>query len=107
MTNVTPTNRPVRTVRPRKTAVAAVVREANTDVTFSFEGHDYTVDIDGVRDVEFLEAFEDGKMITAIRTLMGPKQWAEFKTSKPRITDEDLIDMANTMFEAVGVDEEK
>ncbi len=55
----------------------------NAPITFEFDGESYTVAPAAEWDVEALEAFEDQKIITCVRMILGDEQWKRFK-SKPR-----------------------
>lgn len=91
----------------RTTAVKALADEAeDTMVSVEYDGEEYTFDTDGVTDIEFLEAYEDGRGIGACRELLGPEQWAKFKASKlpKKVKDTDLRALMDLMFEAVGSD---
>lgn len=53
----------------------------NASATFDFEGQSYTVEPSSLKDLDVLEAFEDGKLITAVRGLLGPAQWRTFRAT--------------------------
>lgn len=87
------------------TAQDAAVDEANETniVTFEFEQRVYTVDKNlFTDDIEILEAFEDGKLITPIKLMLGTQQWIRFKNTKPNA--EKLGKFAEELFKAVGID---
>lgn len=65
-----------------------------TDVTF--DGATYSIPEAEEWTVETLLAYEDGKVGSTVRALLGPVQWATF-TEKPR-TVRDLKDL----FEVIG-----
>ena len=65
--------------------------------TFTFEGAKYTIPEADEWSLDALEAYEDGKVATLIREILGAAQWATFK-SKPR-TVADLT----ALFEAAQV----
>lgn len=50
-------------------------------VTFEHKGVEYTMRGDTMEDVEILEAMEDERYITAIRSIVGNAAWARFKES--------------------------
>lgn len=88
-----------------KTAQDAAVSEASDDniVTFEYEQRVYTIDKNLFTDnIEILEAFEDGKLITPIKLMLGDQQWLRFKNTKPNA--EKLGKFAEELFKAVGVD---
>lgn len=68
---------------------------------FTFDGVKYTVDNTMDWDLDVLEAVEDDKIVTIVRTLLGPEQWAKFK-SKPRKVA-DLNDLFQAIAKAVGL----
>lgn len=68
----------------------------NTKPTFTFDGVKYTVDNTMDWDLEVLEAVEDDKIVTIVRALMGPDQWAQFKSKPRKVTD------LNALFEAIA-----
>lgn len=78
------------------TAAAALKAEAEEKKTVEFDGETYEVDLATMDDVNVLEMHEDGKIIGVIRHVVGPKQWATFK-SKPRKSDE-LAKFAEAVF---------
>lgn len=75
-------------------------------VEFTFDGVDYTVDPEAANDLELLEALEDGKYITAIRSYLGADQWAQFKDSQRndagRVSADKTEAFLNALMEAVG-----
>jgi hypothetical protein len=94
---------------PRKsTAAKAVATEATTPtngtkVTFEFEGNEYTVDTEDVMDIEFLEAYEDGRGIGMVRELLGAAQWSKLKGTRP-LKGDDVQTFTEVMFKAMGTD---
>lgn len=61
----------------------------------------FTIPTDvGDWDVDALEAFEDGKAAAAVRAVLGPKQWAEFKKTKPKTRD--LAAVSDAIAAAMG-----
>lgn len=83
------------------TAKEALVAEAtNSDVTFEYDGVTYTVARDSVDDVDVIEAYEDRNIVTAARTILGPVQWATFKSKKRKSAD--LGDLTTALFGALG-----
>lgn len=49
------------------------------DITVTFNEVEYTLPADVMDDVEILEYIEDSKFITAVRKIVGTKQWTAFK----------------------------
>lgn len=68
----------------RKTATAA--EALGTGVPFTFAGVDYLVAPTSEWPFEALEAFEDGKVATFIRAVLGEEQTATFRATKPTVT---------------------
>lgn len=70
-------------------ATAKTIKAEASDgsVSFPFGGTVYTVGSADEWSVVVLEAFEDGKIVTAVRALIGPEQWATFKLSNPTVTE--------------------
>lgn len=64
--------------------------------SFTFDGVKYSVDSTMDWDLEVLEAVEDDKIVTIVRTLMGPEQWAKFKAKPRKVAD------LNALFEAIA-----
>lgn len=79
---------------PRPVAVQAAVADepeaepAGRIVSVDYDGHTYTFDADTVT-IDALEDFENQKYIRAIRAILGPEQWAEYKSRHPRAVDLD------------------
>lgn len=67
----------------------------------SFDGETYKVPPTNKWDIEVLESFESEKIISAVRALVGPAQWAKFK-SKTR-TVEDLNAFVEVLTKATGI----
>lgn len=69
----------------RKNPIAA---EALGDkIAFNYNGADYFVTSTEDWDYEVLEAFEDGKIVTFLRLILGTEQHAAFKATKPKVAD--------------------
>lgn len=87
-------------------AVKAEVKESEVletkTVEFEFDGDTYTVDPKDLEDLDFLEAYEDGKVLVPVRSLLGPKQWAKFREEHHDATA--LAEMADAMFSKLGTD---
>ena len=86
----------------RSTAAAAQKAEAQDgSVTFEFDGATYTVKADVLDDVETMLAFEEGKILSVVKAVLGPIQWAQF-VSKKRSVSKDLNDLSTVLFKALG-----
>jgi hypothetical protein len=90
------------TRRPRPQAAKAVKAEAlETAIQFEFEGVTYTIPPTSEWSVEALEAAEDGKVITFVRSVLGPEQWAAFKAVPRKAADLDRF--GDALMEAAGL----
>jgi len=71
-------------------------------ITFTFNDKEYSVDKNKIsEDLDVLEAFEDGKIITPMKMLLGLKQWNAFKEAeKPNA--EILGKFAEALFDVLG-----
>ena len=73
------------------------------DVTFEYDGETYTVNADVIKDdIEILEAFEDNKVTTAIRAIVGPDQWRLFKAKKRGV--DDLGEFTQLVMQSFGME---
>lgn len=57
----------------------------------------------GSLDIDVIEAFEDGKVVTAVRSLLGVEQWAKVKAMTPKPTMGDLEDIADKIAKVYGM----
>jgi hypothetical protein len=80
---------------PARKPATAKTEAKDTAVTFDFDGETYSVPTAAEWDVETLEAFEDGRIIATVRTLLGAEQWAKYKAKGRRVTD------LTALFEAI------
>ena len=73
-----------------------------------FKGVHYTLQASDVDDLEIFELIEDGKAVTALRKILGPDRWAEFKESargkEGRVTMSTTNDFLNAIMSAIGGD---
>ena len=70
-----------------------------TDVTW--RGHTFTVATDpDDYPIAVVMAFENGRNLTGLEILFGPKQWGEFAKTKP--TKRDATNLLEVMGEALG-----
>lgn len=82
----------------------AVKAEATpTEVSFKYDGEDYTVPAPKVWPLEVIEAQESGKFATCVRALLGENQYLKFKRT-PR-TLSDLEQLTDAMFSAVNANQ--
>lgn len=78
---------------------AALKAEAlETEISFEYRDHTFTIDRN--LSVDALEALEDGKIIRALREILGQDQFAAFKADKPR--SEDLTELMEAATTALG-----
>ena len=53
--------------------------EQATDITFTHNGHEYSIPADAMDDVEIVEMLEDEKTVTVVRQILGKEQWDAWK----------------------------
>lgn len=74
-------------------------REAQGDLyaAVTWRGREWTINLErGHVPVAIMEAFEDGKTVTALRALLGAQQWSAFMAYEPDMTD------LETLFDAMA-----
>jgi hypothetical protein len=54
-------------------------------VPFSHNGVDYLLDPASEWDADALEQYENGKIMTFLRMILGEEQYARFKATKPKV----------------------
>ncbi len=89
-------------------AAEALKAEAtNTNVKVEFRGETYEIPGNAEEyDLEVMEAYEDGKLVSALRALLGEAQWSLLKTrTRPKLKD--LNEIAATFLGTVGLSSEK
>jgi hypothetical protein len=64
--------------------------------TFVHDGENYSIATTKEWGIDVIEAIEDEKIVSAIRAILGDKQWATFK-NKPRTVDD-----LNSLFESIS-----
>lgn len=70
-------------------------------IPFSYDGEEYVIPPSSEWSLDIIEAYEDGKVVKTVKTLLGDEQWAKFK-STPR-TVADLGALFEAIQEATGV----
>ncbi len=73
--------------KPRANVEAAKAEVNGDSIVFEYDGEQYVLPPALDWDVEVFEAGEDGKIVTAVRTLLGDKQWATYKSKKRTLGD--------------------
>lgn len=73
-----------------------------TEVTFTFDGEDYTVPTPRKWPLDVGRAQENGKVVTVVELILGAKQMKKFE-SKPR-TMGDMDDLIEALFDKVEID---
>jgi hypothetical protein len=88
------------------TTKKALADEAgNKEVTFEYNGVEYEIPPGKLWPLEAVEAQENGKMLTAVKELIGAEKYAELrKTAK---TLEDFEEFCEALFDAVDLDKGK
>lgn len=81
---------------------AQIEAEGIETTSVSWRGHTFTIPTDPDDfSVEAIEAAEKGQNFTSLRLILGEKQWAEFKKTKP--VRRDGVDLNNAITEALGL----
>lgn len=85
--------------KPKKATQAEA--DGSDGIAFEYEGIKLTLPVSlDEAPIELLEAFEDGKAIRAMRTLLGDEQWAKVKKVCPKVKD--LKDFSDQVAAAMG-----
>ena len=79
------------------TAPKALAPAAPVSSSFKFEDETYTITAADDWSLDALEAYEDGKVATLIREILGANQWATFKSNPRKVAD------LTALFEAAQV----
>lgn len=65
---------------------SAAAHEALAEsVPFTYEGEDYSVAPSSEWDLDVLEAFENGKLVTFLRGVLGSEQYAAYRKAHPKV----------------------
>lgn len=80
---------------------AAKAEALNEAVTFEYDGETYTVAASKDWDLDVLEQYEEGKVAATVKALLGPEQWATFRSTKRTVGD--LSDLFEALQKAIGV----
>lgn len=83
----------------RKSAAAA--EALNEAVPFRARGIDFELAPSAEWDFEAIEAFEEGKIATFLRLILGAEQYAAFKATKPKVGDVD--EFVTELQKALGI----
>jgi hypothetical protein len=75
---------------------AAKAEATKKKASFEYDAETYTIASTKEWGIDVIEAIEDEKIVSAIRAILGDKQWANFK-KKPRTVDD-----LNTLFEHIS-----
>lgn len=65
-------------------------------VSFSYDGDDYTIPPSEDWPIEVVESIEEGRVVSAIKALLGPEQYAAFRAGHSTVKD------LNGLFDAAG-----
>lgn len=101
-----PKAKTVKTVETKGTALKAIKEEAadpNTKV-FEYDGEQWAMKPTDEWDIEIFEMIEDSKLVSAVREILGAKQWAQFKAKKRKVKD--FSDIYDKIQEVMGVSDE-
>jgi len=84
-----------------KKSAAQIEAEGAETTTVTWRGHTFTIATDpDDYPIAVVMAFENGRNLTGLEILFGPKQWAEF--TKIAKTKRDATSLLETMGEALG-----
>lgn len=72
----------------------------SNDVTFEHEGTSYTIPAPAEWSLDAIEAFEDEKIVTLVREVLGAAQWKAYKAEKRR-TASDLESLFGSIEKAL------
>lgn len=81
---------------PAATALKAEAEEVK-EFSFFYDDEIYTITLEDFSDLDIMEAFEENRQVTAMKTLLGEKQWATFKTKKRTV--QHLAELMDILFE--------
>ncbi|WP_431870801.1 hypothetical protein [Nocardiopsis eucommiae] len=90
---------------PKKTTTRKTTPKTDKPKVISFRGERFRLpELEGGSlDIDVIEAFEDGKVVTAVRSLLGMQQWATVKAMTPKPTMADLEDIADKIAKVYGM----
>lgn len=85
-------------------AAALEAEATNTTREFDYEGKTYRVETDSENwPLEAMVAFEGGKSIGVVSSLLGEEQWDKFMKTKPK--NKDFAAFAEKMFDTLGINQ--
>lgn len=73
------------------TKSAAAAEALSEKVPFTARGVDFLLDPSSEWDFEAIEAFEEGRIAAFLKLILGEKQYAAFKATKPKVGDVDAF----------------
>lgn len=84
-----------------KKSAAQIEAEKIETIEVTWRGHTFTVATDVEEwSVDLTEALEAGKAAAMLAGLLGPKQYQEFKSTRPK--NRDLTDLSEVLAKALG-----
>lgn len=84
-------------------AESAAAAEARGDlVSFTARGITFSIDTAANWDYEALEAFENGRIATFLRMILGEEQHAAFRATKPKVHE--VNDFVAELQKALGIE---
>lgn len=81
---------------------AAKAEATSERISFEWNGEEFTVIPTSEWPFEALEAYEDGKVTQFLRAILGPEEYAHFKSLRPRTAD--LESFVDTIQAALGIE---
>ena len=86
---------------PRTPTPVAAEAVETTFIAFEHDGEAYKVQPTDSWSLDALEAFEDGRVVTTLRHILAPGEYARFR--KDHSTVADLTGFVKSMQEALGI----
>lgn len=80
----------------------AKAEATGAEVLFEYDGETYVIPPAREWDLDVLESYEDGKIASTCRALLGPVQWATFKSKRRTVTS--LEELFDALQSALGVE---
>jgi hypothetical protein len=96
---------PANAKKPQDHKVKAIKYEAEAVEQVEIEYLDLTfsIDADGTNlDIDIVDAFENGRIVSAIKAILGPVQYAQFRKTKPRMKQ--VNDLSDIIAKVYGFD---
>lgn len=80
----------------------AKAEATGAEILFEYDGESYVIPPAQEWDLDVLESYEDGKIASTCRALLGVEQWATFKTKRRTVSS--LEELFLALQNALGVE---